>query len=303
MDTIPNPIFHLDQNCRFAGCNRAFEEFIGLNRSEVIGKTIFDVFPGDLAEGLDRIDHQLISVSDTRLYEASLKNARRETKEVLFYLACYCDTDGRVQGLLATMLDITQRKHMELQLKKHVNELEKANQKIIEQQKAVIEEERLKVLLQMAGATAHELNQPLMTLLGNIELMALSRHDPQQVDERMTLIEESGQRIAHIVKKIQNIRQDQTVPYPGDTSIVKIDQALDVLLVEDNDKDFQSLSKMLKACGNVSIQRAKDLEEGFSIGITVFTATQDDTAERLMRRADEALYLAKENGRNRTATA
>jgi two-component system cell cycle sensor histidine kinase/response regulator CckA len=50
-------------------------------------------------------------------------------------------------------------------------ELKKANRKILEQQKSVIEEERLKVLLQMAGATAHELNQPLAVLLGFIGLL------------------------------------------------------------------------------------------------------------------------------------
>ncbi len=54
---------------------------------------------------------------------------------------------------------------------KHAQEaLKAANQRILDQQKSVIEEERLKVLLQMAGATAYELNNPLMSLLGNTNL-------------------------------------------------------------------------------------------------------------------------------------
>ena len=71
------------------------------------------------------------------------------------------------KAYLASLRDITERKQMEA-------ELRKANRKILEQQDAVIEEERLKVLLQMAGATAHELNQPLTVLLGNIDLMLMN---------------------------------------------------------------------------------------------------------------------------------
>lgn len=60
-----------------------------------------------------------------------------------------------------------------LDLHKQKHALKEANQKIFEQQKSVIEEERLKVLLQMAGPTSHELNQPLIALLGSIEIMRL----------------------------------------------------------------------------------------------------------------------------------
>jgi len=157
------------------------------------------------------------------------------------------------------------KKQMEWELKKNVEQLEKANQRIIEQQKAVIEEERLKVLLQMAGATAHELNQPLMSLLGNIELMALSLDDPQQVNERISLIEKSGQRIANIVKRFQDIRLTPSIMPSVDNSVEKIDEHLNVLVVEDNNKDFQNLRKTLEACGNMTIRRAADLKKGFQI--------------------------------------
>ena len=50
--------------------------------------------------------------------------------------------------------------------------------------KAVIEEERLKVLLQMVGATASELDQPLMHLLANIELLETEQCDARLADKR-----------------------------------------------------------------------------------------------------------------------
>ena len=85
--------------------------------------------------------------------------------------------------------------------------------KIIKQQKSVIEEERLKVLFQMAGATSHELNQPLMTLLGSIDLMRLNKKNPEKLARHSAMIEEAGQRISNIVKKIQTIRHYETKPY------------------------------------------------------------------------------------------
>jgi len=109
------------------------------------------------------------------------------------------------------------------ELKKSVTKLKKANKEILEQLKAIIEEERLKVLLEMAGATAHELNQPLMALLANIELMGMNKYNPEEMAQNMTKIEEAGKRIAYIVKKIQTMRYYETKPYL-DTSIINIDQ-------------------------------------------------------------------------------
>ena len=59
--------------------------------------------------------------------------------------------------------------------------IEIQKEKIIYQQNTQIEKERLKIILQMAGATAHELNQPLMIMLGNIELLEMDNFDPESV--------------------------------------------------------------------------------------------------------------------------
>ena len=91
---------------------------------------------------------------------------------------------------------------------------------------ATIEEERLKVLLQMAGAMAHELNQPLMVLLNNIELMGLNMENAEKIRKYMKRVSQAGKRIAGIVKNIQEIekaKRFETKPYLDDISIVKLD--------------------------------------------------------------------------------
>ncbi|MBU1169026.1 MAG: response regulator [Proteobacteria bacterium] len=111
-----------------------------------------------------------------------------------------------------------------MELQKKVVELEEAGRKITEQQEEVVKKERLKVLLQLAGTTAHELNQPLMGLLGNIELLEMNKNDPEKVLKHISRIKESGLRISNIVKKIQAISHDKLKLHDSQSPIIDINQ-------------------------------------------------------------------------------
>ena len=166
---------------------------------------------------------------------------------------------------LITLTDITRRKQLEKGLKEANKQLKAANRKILEQQESLIEEERLKALLQMAGASAHELNQPLMALLGNIELIRMLENDPVQIKQRLDNIEIAGRRIADIVKKIQNIRRSDVKAYPGGASILNLDQEINLLVVEDSDTDFENLRAFVKDQKQIRLTRAVTISEGLQI--------------------------------------
>ena len=76
----------------------------------------------------------------------------------------------------------------------------------------------------MAGTTAHELNQPLMVLLGNLELIEMSRGDEEKRAKCLSIIKESGKRIAEIVKKIQTIQHVEVKPYLDGPGIIDLDR-------------------------------------------------------------------------------
>ena len=88
-----------------------------------------------------------------------------------------------------------------------------ANQKILQHKKVVTEEERFEAQLQMLRETAHDLNQPLMTLLSNIDLMGMDKDNPEKHAQYVEKIELAGRRIADTVKKIQSICDYDTNPY------------------------------------------------------------------------------------------
>ena len=160
---------------------------------------------------------------------------------------------------LASLRDITKRKQME-------ESIRNANRIILEQQKSRIEEERLKVLLQMAGATVHELNQPLATLLGDIELLEMEAGAaPETVSRRLGSIVDSGKRIAAVVSRIRPMRGYETKPFAGGDSIVDLHQKSRFLVVEDSDKEYAIIDAVFKAEENISLLRARTIAEAFQI--------------------------------------
>ena len=114
IEAIPNPVFFKDAQGRYLGCNRAFEDYIGVARDKLIGRTIFDVAPMDLAERSQIFDKALLDQPGTQVYEAAIADARDGSRrEVLFNKATFFDPSGAVAGLVGVIVDITQRKQLE----------------------------------------------------------------------------------------------------------------------------------------------------------------------------------------------
>lgn len=117
IDTIPVPVFQKDEKGLYEGCNKAFEEFYGKSRDEMIGKTVFDIAPPDLALIYDNADQALFRQGGSQTYESMIVAADGNRHDVIFHKAVLAKGDGSVGGLIGTILDITDRKRMEVALK------------------------------------------------------------------------------------------------------------------------------------------------------------------------------------------
>ncbi len=175
-----------------------------------------------------------------------------------YYATPIRDDSGNITGLVLIFHKVIDRRLAE-------DELKKANRKILEQQKAVIEEERLKVLLQMAGATFYELNQPLTSLLGNVDLMKMNKDDPGKLVQYIARVKEAGEQIFNIMKKIQTIRNDKIKPYFGELSDINHDKKIKILAVEDSDLDFEIIRAILKKQSQVSLSWEKNIENAVQL--------------------------------------
>ncbi len=262
LDAIQDGICVLDKDLKIVRANRTMTRWYP-EMAPLEGKKCHTAFHGKSIPCSNCPSLRAFDSGHIEVDEVNLVIEGKTTGILELYAFPMIDSSGECTGVVEYIRDISSRKKMEDELQKNLCELEKANQKILQQQQGMIEEERLKVLLQMAGATAHELNQPLMALLGNIELMALNRDRPEKFDRNVSMVQESGEKISNIVRKIQTIRHDQIVPYTENTSIIKLDQPLRILAVEDSDEDFSTIAAALDSSLNISLTHARDTEEGY----------------------------------------
>ncbi len=116
LDTLPSPLFVKDRNCRYIACNRAFEAQIGVPRSRIIGASVYDVAPPDLAAVYEEADRSLLRAGGTQIYEAQVRFADGSLHDVLFHKAVFADPLGDADGIAGVMLDISDRKRLEERL-------------------------------------------------------------------------------------------------------------------------------------------------------------------------------------------
>ncbi|MDN7024898.1 PAS domain S-box protein [Methanoculleus sp. FWC-SCC1] len=121
MDTIPAPVFYRDTDGIYQDCNRAFEELVGLPKEEILGKTIWDFFPRFYADHYKYKDDLIIEQPHVQRYEFELQNTRGEKYDVLFSKTALFRADGSVAGIVGVIVDISDRKKMEVSLKEKVN--------------------------------------------------------------------------------------------------------------------------------------------------------------------------------------
>ncbi len=122
LETIPCPVFFKDRDGKYLGCNRAFEEFIGKKRMEIVGRDVYGVSPEDIADKYFEKDEELFRNGGVQTYEWKVQRSDGEIRDVVFNKAVYNSTKERSAGLVGVILDITERKSAEERLKQALKE-------------------------------------------------------------------------------------------------------------------------------------------------------------------------------------
>ena len=113
LNAIPIPVFYKGRDGKYLGFNTAFNNFFRGSSEHLIGKTVFDIHPPDLAELYHRKDAEIFASAKPQQYEAQVKDLQGNVYDVIFNKAVFSDSQGAISGLIGTILDITERKRAE----------------------------------------------------------------------------------------------------------------------------------------------------------------------------------------------
>ncbi|MBB4293233.1 diguanylate cyclase (GGDEF)-like protein/PAS domain S-box-containing protein [Rhizobium leguminosarum] len=118
LGACPLPVFYKNTHGRYIGCNKAFEDFIGRRRDEIIGKTDFDFNPKHLAELYFAENDALLERGGAQYIERKFTTANGAVRDVAVNKAVLTGENGDPAGLIGAVVDITEHKQAERDLTK-----------------------------------------------------------------------------------------------------------------------------------------------------------------------------------------
>ncbi|MGO9568035.1 MAG: PAS domain S-box protein [Desulfomonilaceae bacterium] len=109
IDSIPNPVFYKDIKGRYLGCNEAFAALVGLPKEKVVGKSVYEIVPKQLADIWRGKDQELFDRPYIQIFEFTIPHPDGAERTLVNHKAPFFDPDGALAGLIGVMVDITDR--------------------------------------------------------------------------------------------------------------------------------------------------------------------------------------------------
>ena len=188
MDSIPNPVCFKDLNCNYLGCNKAFSDLLGLPEDRIIGRSVFDVWPKDLADLYHSHDMALVGAGGTHIYEASVEQANGETRQVVIYKTVFRDFNDCVTGIIGVILDIT--------------EIKRAEQEKEILRKQLFQAQKMEAIATLTEGIAHDFNNMLTVILGFCELLLAEHQKDERTYRDLLKINETARSGADLVTRL-----------------------------------------------------------------------------------------------------
>jgi PAS domain S-box-containing protein len=191
--------------------NQGAERICGYRAVDVIGKIpVKELYPPGVAQEVMRLIRSAEHGGGGRLepVRRDLLSATGESVPVSISAALVFDDASRAIATVGIFSDLRDRLRMEERLA-HA------------QEKLAISEKQV-VAIELAGAAAHELNQPLTSVMGYAQM--LMRKLPAQ-DPHLTLVDtilREAERMAKIVRQLGSLTRYETKSYVGGAQILDL---------------------------------------------------------------------------------
>jgi PAS domain S-box-containing protein len=195
--------------------NKGAERIFGYKAEDVLGKLhVTKLYPQRVAyEVMELLRRD--SDGGVGLLNTTRKEVLSNTGEVIpiHLTAWIVMEDGKEVATAGIFTDLRERLKIE--------------RKLSQAQEKLVRTEKQAMIAELAGATAHELNQPLTSVLGYTEMAKrkLSNEDKEEVNRILEIILSETERMADIVRKIGRVTRYETKSYVGGQRIVDFERS------------------------------------------------------------------------------
>ena len=216
VDSTVDAVVALDMSGRFILFNKGAEALTGYTAQEAMGKLSgTDFFVGEEvgAELLKRMraaEHGGPGRLALTRQEIVAKSGERVPVNMTGSILYEGESEVAMVGILR---DLRDRVQLERKLSDATLRLERS--------------ERSAEMIALAGTAAHELNQPLTSVLGYAELLKRKLAPDDYAWAKVDIIHKEAERMKEIVRKIGRITRFETKAYVGEARILDLERASD----------------------------------------------------------------------------
>lgn len=205
LDIIPVPVFIKDRHFRYIGCSRAFCNFLNRSKEQILGKTVFDLFPLELATIYHAKDVEMHE-SSFQVYKITIDKHHNQQEITLEIQKKRMMRNGAFDGFVGVFIDMTESEKQENYLQSRIREELDKNLKIQEiYQEEMIRNAKFSAIGQMAAGITHEINTPLTYVKGNFEMLVEDIIAALPDSPRKNLMLKDSKSIQDGIERIESI--------------------------------------------------------------------------------------------------
>jgi len=208
IDSSVDAIVSADLKGRILLANPAAERIYGIPVPELLGRDVSTLYPEGVAKDVMR----LIKAGGGRVVGLRTEVLDQDGGRVPVSLsAAMLHEEDKPVGSVGIFTDLREKMRME--------------QRLAQAQEQLLTQERQAIVAELAGAAAHELNQPLTSVMGYGELLKRRLDPGTAAYSAAEIIFNEAERMAEIVRKIGKITRYETKSYVGRARILDLDRS------------------------------------------------------------------------------
>jgi PAS domain S-box-containing protein len=224
-------LVYLDRNFNFVRVNETYAKGCGYTPQEMVGKNHFELYPN--------IENETIfkKVRDTgspfEIKDKPFTFPDQPQRGVTYWdwtLQPVKNSKGKVEGLVFSLIETTERKKSETKLQEYANNMEALAE---ERAKQLSQAERLAAIGQTAGMVGHDIRNPLQAIAGELYLCKGEIEAVPNEETRKNMREslQSIEQNLYYIDKIVADLQDFTKPLNPTWENVSIERVVEEALL------------------------------------------------------------------------